>query len=122
MRLADVYLLYAEATAVGYGSPQSKATSINLTAVDAINKVRDRAGIGHVAGKFLGSTDSFMSELRRERAVELAFEGHRFVDLRRWMLLLDRPYTYKKGIEFDRDKTVAKSVLYANPSVRIPRF
>lgn len=115
MRLADVYLLYAEATAVGYGSPQSKATSINLTAVDAINKVRDRAGIGHVAGKFLGSTDSFMSELRRERAVELAFEGHRFVDLRRWMLLLDRPYTYKKGIEFDRDKTVAKSVLYANP-------
>jgi len=115
MRLADVYLLYAEATAVGYGSPQSKATSISLTAVDAINKVRDRAGVGHVAGKFLGTTDNFMSEVRRERAVELAFEGHRFVDLRRWMLLLDRPYTYKKGIEFDRDKTVAKSVLYANP-------
>lgn len=115
MRLADVYLLYAEATAVGYGSPQSKATSINYTAVDAINKVRDRAGVGHVADKFLGSTESFMSEVRRERAVELAFEGHRFVDLRRWMLLLDRPYTYKKGIEFDRDKTVAKSVLYANP-------
>ena len=115
MRLADVYLLYAEATAVGYGSPQSKATSISLTAVDAINKVRDRAGVGHVAGKFLGTTDNFMSEVRRERAVELAFEGHRFVDLRRWMLLLDRPYTYKKGIEFDRDKTIAKSILYANP-------
>ena len=43
-----------------------------------------------------------MKELRRERAVELAFEGFRFTDLRRWMLLTQRPYTLKTKIEFDR--------------------
>jgi hypothetical protein len=102
MRLSDVYLMYAEATAEGYGTPQSKAGTYSLSAADAINKIRDRAGVGHVAEKYLGSTDSFMSEVRRERAVELAFEGHRFVDLRRWMLLLDRPYTLKKAVYFDR--------------------
>ena len=50
----------------------------------------------------MGSTESFMSELRRERAVELSFEGHRFTDLRRWMLLLVKPYTLKTAVYFDR--------------------
>lgn len=102
MRLADVYLMYAEAAAVGYGSPQGKSSTYSLTAVDAINKVRDRAGVAHVLDKFLGSTTDFLSEVRRERAVELAFEGFRFMDLRRWMLLTQSPYTLKTKIEFDR--------------------
>lgn len=102
MRLADVYLMYAEAAAVGYGSPQGKATTYSLTAEDAINKVRDRAGVAHVLNKFLGNTTDFLSEVRRERAVELAFEGFRFMDLRRWMLLTQSPYTLKTKIEFDR--------------------
>jgi len=111
MRLADVYLMYAEATAIGYGTPQSKAGSYSLTAEGAINKIRDRAGVGHVADKFLNSTDNFMNEVRRERAVELAFEGFRYIDLRRWMLLLDDEYQVKKGVEFDRDGTLD----YNNP-------
>ena len=44
-----------------------------------------------------------MSEVRRERAVELAYEGHRFNDLRRWLLLTKYPYNVKTGIKFDRD-------------------
>ena len=106
MRLADVYLMYAEATAIGYGTPQSKAGTYSLTAEDAINKIRDRAGVGHVASKFLNSTENFLNEVRRERAVELAFEGFRFIDLRRWMLLLDDKYLVKKGVEFDRDGVI----------------
>jgi starch-binding outer membrane protein, SusD/RagB family len=116
MRLADVYLMYAEATTEGYGTPTSTASDYTtLSAVDAVNKIRDRAGVGHVASQYLGSTDSFMSELRRERAVELAFEGHRFTDLRRWLLLTEKPYTYKKAVFFDRANDVTSSVLYANP-------
>ena len=115
MRLADVYLMYAEAAAVAFGSPNGQADGYGLTAVDAVNKIRDRAGVGHVASKFLGSTDDFLSEVRRERAVELAFEGHRFVDLRRWKLLLQRPYTLKMGIEFDRAEDVSSAELYGNP-------
>lgn len=113
MRLSDVYLLYAEATATGYGTPQSIATGYTLTAVDAINKVRQRAGVPGVAAKFLGNTTDFLSEVRRERAVELAFEGHRFTDLRRWLLLTERPYTYKKAIEFDR--ALSNAQVYADP-------
>ncbi|WP_187264407.1 RagB/SusD family nutrient uptake outer membrane protein [Pontibacter beigongshangensis] len=102
MRLADIYLMYAEAAAQAYGSPTGKAPGYSKNAVEAINVLRDRAGVGQVAGKFQGSMDAFMAELRRERAVELAFEGHRFNDLRRWLQLIESPYTLKKSIEFDR--------------------
>ena len=102
MRLADVYMMYAEAAAVGYGSPQGKASTYSLTAEQALNKIRDRAGVEHVLPLFLTNTETFLSEVRRERAVELAFEGFRFMDLRRWMLLTQRPYTLKTKIEFDR--------------------
>jgi len=115
MRLADVYLMYAEAAAVAFGSANGQASGYSLTAVDAVNKIRDRAGVGHVAAKFLGSTEDFLSELRRERAVELAFEGHRFVDLRRWKLLIQRPYTLKMAVEFDRAEDVTNEELYLNP-------
>jgi len=47
-----------------------------------------------------------MNEVRRERAVELAFEGHRFNDLRRWRLLAEMPYTLKTAAEFDRAATL----------------
>lgn len=112
MRLADVYLLYAEAAANGYGQPTSKAASYTLTALDAVNKVRARAGVDPVSAPYSGSLDGFMSELRRERAVELAFEGHRFHDLRRWLLFTERPYTFKTSLEFDR----AAGMDYKNPS------
>ena len=102
MRLADVYLMYAEAAAQGYGSPAGKSDNYDKTAVDAINVLRDRAGVGHVAASFTGSLEAFMPEMRRERAVELSFEGHRFNDLRRWMQLIQAPYTLKKSLEFDR--------------------
>ncbi|TXK48151.1 RagB/SusD family nutrient uptake outer membrane protein [Pontibacter qinzhouensis] len=102
MRLADIYLMYAEAAVQAYGSPTGKTPGYSKNAVEAVNVLRDRAGVGQVAGKFLGSADAFMAELRRERAVELSFEGHRFNDLRRWLLLIDSPYTLKKSVEFDR--------------------
>ena len=73
-RLADVYLMYAEATAVGYNGPKGKAATYSLTAEEALNKIRERAGVAPVLDKFLGSTADFLSELRRERAVELSLD------------------------------------------------
>lgn len=123
LRLSDLYLMYAEAASEGYNSPTGKAPGYNKTAVDAINFVRDRPGleVGHVAPQFLVSQEAFREEYRRERAVELAFEGHRFVDLRRWLLLSERPYTYKKGIEFDR--ATPNDEVYADPrNARVRNF
>ena len=102
MRLADVYLLYAEATAAkdaGF-SRSNKASNCSLTSEAAVNKVRARCGAGEVNAKFTGT--AYMDEIRRERAVELMFEGHRFNDLQRWLLLTEAPYTIKTSQEFDR--------------------
>ena len=102
MRLADVYLLYAEATAAkdaGF-SRSNKASNCSLTSEAAVNKVRARCGAGEVNAKFTGT--AYMDEIRRERAVELMFEGHRFNDLQRWLLLTEAPYTIKTSQEFNR--------------------
>lgn len=102
LRLAEVYLLYAEAVAQGYGSPTAKATTFTKSAVDAVNVVRERAGVEGVATAYTADLEKFMGEVRRERAVELAFEGHRFNDLRRWKLLTEYPYNIKTMQKFDR--------------------
>ena len=115
VRLADVYLMYAEATANGYGSATATASGYGLTAVGAVDKIRDRAGVGHVDAKFLGSVEQFMSEVRRERAVELSFEGHRFTDLRRWLLLDKAPYNKKTAVYFDRAADQTDKERYENP-------
>ena len=104
LRLAEVYLFYAEAAAQGYsGAGNAKSPKFSKTAAEAINVIRDRAGVGHVADKYINDLEKFMGEVRRERAVELAYEAHRFNDLRRWLLLTRYPYNVKTALYFERD-------------------
>ena len=100
MRLADIYLLYAEAGAAASGA--SFKAGCARTAEDAINVLRDRVGAGHVSAKFTGDQRKFIDEVRRERACELAFEGFRWQDLQRWLLLTEYPYNVKTRQEFKR--------------------
>lgn len=102
LRLAEVYLLYAEAAAQGYGSPTGKSSTFTKNAIEAVNVIRERAGVSGVADSYTGDLEKFMGEVRRERAVELAYEGHRFNDLRRWKLLTVYPYNIKTTQKFDR--------------------
>ncbi len=88
IRLAEVYLNYAEALFEATGNPAFKGalsgTSFTLSPLEAINRVRAVYGLpGLDAG--IGAAD-FRQRLRNERRVELAFEGHRFWDLRRWKI------------------------------------
>lgn len=99
MRLSDVYLMYAEAAAVN-GGPTGKSSGCSKTSIEALNVLRDRCGAGHVSAKFTGN--AYMDEVRRERAVELAFEGFRFNDLQRWLLLTEPGYIEKTSQEFIR--------------------
>ena len=88
-RLAELYLNFAEAAAesAGADSPVSStvAGSTAMTAREAVNAVRTRVGMpGLPAG--LDKT-TFIQRYRNERRVELAFEEHRFFDVRRWKIL-----------------------------------
>jgi hypothetical protein len=78
-----------------------------MSGVEAINALRDRVNTAdfpmeHVPAQFLNSPRDFMDVVRRERAVELAFEGFRWNDLQRWLLLTEPPYTVKYSHEFER--------------------
>ena len=102
MRLTDVYLMYAEAAHAAYGATQTPS-SYDVTAEEAINTLRDRAGVGHVKG--VNDSKKFMDEIRRERAVELSWEGHRWMDLRRWRIAELDKHKEKTGLRFDKDHT-----------------
>lgn len=79
MRMADFYLLYAEAMNEYYGP--TNPGEFGMTAIEALNKVRNRAGMPSVTAR----TKEQMRELvYHERQVELAFENHRWWDVRRW--------------------------------------
>lgn len=85
IRVAQLYLDYAEAMNEAYG-PTADPKGYGLTAVDAINMIRNRVGMPAVKAEFTGTKEAFRERIRNERAVELSFENHRWHDLRRWMI------------------------------------
>jgi starch-binding outer membrane protein, SusD/RagB family len=85
IRATQVYLDYAEAMNEAYG-PNADPKGYGMTAVQAINKVRNRVGMVDVNPAFTGSKEAFRERIRNERAVELMWEDHRWHDMRRWMI------------------------------------
>jgi hypothetical protein len=86
LRYAEILLNYAEA-ATEWNAPANPPQSV----YDALILIRDRAGIQPGANNLYGlkkdMTAGEMREvIRNERRIELAFEGHRFFDVRRWMI------------------------------------
>jgi hypothetical protein len=74
-RLAEIYLNYAEA---------KFELGDETTARQYINLVRARAGMPGIDATVTG--DDLRRRLYNERRIELAFESHRFFDVRRWMI------------------------------------
>ncbi len=85
-RYAEVLLNYAEAMNEAFSSPTYKDATFTLSAVEAINLVRKRTGVALIAIPNTINTVDFRAKVRNERMVELAFEDHRFWDIRRWMI------------------------------------
>jgi len=84
VRVAELYLNYAEAVNEAYG-PNGTAGGLDLTAVQAINIIRNRVGQPDVPEKYTADKNSFRERIRNERGIELAFEGHHYYyDIRRW--------------------------------------
>lgn len=87
IRLSELYLNYAEALNEINGPSQ--------TVYDALNTVRDRAGIPNIETVWSDATlaatpgkhtnqNGLREIIQQERLIELAFEGHRYNDIRRW--------------------------------------
>ena len=80
-RYAEVLLNYAEAMIHVNGNCDYKDATYTMSAREALNAVRKRAGIPEVAAC---SQEEFLTRVKHERRVEMAFEGQRFWVLRRW--------------------------------------
>ncbi|WP_242627127.1 RagB/SusD family nutrient uptake outer membrane protein [Olivibacter jilunii] len=81
IRLADVYLMYAEASNEVSG-PQNDA-------IELVNRVRHRGNLPPLAPDKVGTKADFFAAIEQERIVELFGEGQRAFDLRRWRKLED---------------------------------
>ena len=100
IRLADIYLMYAECLIKGGTSESNLQNAINF-----INRVRKRSGIILIGKQNLGeypeatyddrdlnSNDVMQHLMYIERPMELCMEGHaiRVIDLRRWNVTKER--------------------------------
>ena len=110
-RLAEMYLIRAEAN-------YEKGGSVQAT-LDDINILRDRAGIPewtmtNIATAENGSPKDVHKIIEEERMLELAWEGHRRFDVFRWRYTMDRRYpgghTIAQGDKF-------YEIPYNSPSV-----
>jgi hypothetical protein len=99
LRYAEILLNYAEA-ATEWHAPANPPNEV----YDALGVIRGRAGIrpgdNNLYGLKEGMTAGEMLEvIRNERRIELAFEGHRFFDVRRWMIAPETDSKIMTGME-----------------------
>ncbi len=83
-RYAEILLNYAEAMNEAYG-PDAIPDGFTLSAREAVNQVRRRPGVDMPAATD-ATQEALRARVRNERRVELAFEEHRFWDVRRWKI------------------------------------
>lgn len=105
-RKVEAYLNYAEAANEMVG-PNAVPPYGKISALEAIQKIRSRAGITSdayltdVAGQ---GQEAFRKLIHNERRIELAFENHRFFDLRRWGYTTDQLNTVADGIKITKSQ------------------
>ena len=98
IRLADLYLLYAETLNEMKSVPDQEVYTY-------IDQVRERAGLEGVLASWTKyskypdkplTKDGMRDIIQQERLIELAMEGHRMYDIRRWKLAID---TWNKPVK-----------------------
>jgi hypothetical protein len=76
IRLAELYLNYAEAL--------NESDPNNPDILTYLNAIRSRGGIPVLSGTF--TQDEMRKLIQQERTIEMAYEGCRFFDVRRWKI------------------------------------
>lgn len=98
MRYAEVLLMYAEA--------QNEASGPDATVYDAVNTIRTRAGMPDLPTSL--TQDEMREAIWHERRIELAFEEHRFYDVRRWEIAMDTENEPAYGVTITKDATTGE--------------
>ncbi len=107
-----IFIRYAEIL-MNYAEAMNEATGPSAEVYDALDEVRHRAGItGDVADRddLTSSQENMRNFIRKERAVEFAFEEQRFWDLRRWNVAVDVLSRDIYGIDVASDGTISRKV------------
>ncbi|MCW3788998.1 RagB/SusD family nutrient uptake outer membrane protein [Plebeiibacterium sediminum] len=103
IRYTEIFLDYAEAANEAWGPTGTGGNA--YSAYDIIKAIRERAGID-AEDAYLQSVvgdKALMRELiRNERRIELCFENHRFWDLRRWNVSLDKLNETATGVQISK--------------------
>jgi hypothetical protein len=100
IRYTEIFLAYAEAANEAWGPTGSGPNT--FSAYDVIKAIRQRAGItgGDDFLESVKNDQNAMRELiRNERRLELCFENHRFRDVRRWKVDLNKLNESARGVE-----------------------
>ena len=116
-RYAEVLLNYAEAMVNAFHDPLYKDVEFPMSANEAVKLVRDRTGVKMPSFPTTLSEEEFMKRLKNERRVELAFEGHRFWDVRRWKELKKTSNIYGVKVQKTDAGFVYTKFLYATRPV-----
>lgn len=87
-RYAEVLLSFAEA--------ENELSGPTIAVHDVINSLRLRSGLGNLSKTL--TTDEMRIAIRKERRMELAFEGFRYFDLKRWHIAEEVLNNVKDGI------------------------
>lgn len=102
IRMAELFLNYAEAVNEAYG-PNGTAAGLSITALGAVNSVRERAEMPGVQSKYTGSAETLRDRIRNERNVEFALEGHHYYhDSRRWMTVAQSMSATQMGMYIEK--------------------
>ena len=114
IRWTEMFLDYAEAANEAVG-PNVAVAGSKWTAKSVIKSLRERAGIcAGVDDPYLDecaqSKEKMRELIRNERRLELCFENHRFYDLRRWQVDLNKLNETVKGAEISAPNAGFKTI------------
>jgi starch-binding outer membrane protein, SusD/RagB family len=95
-----IYLRYAEVL-LNYAEAKNEVSGPDASVYEAINLIRQRAGMPDLPAGL--SQSDMRDRIRNERQVELAFEEHRFYDVRRWKIAMETENEPAYGISITKD-------------------
>ena len=119
IRLAEVYLMYAEALY------ELNGTITDAQLNESVNLIRQRAGLPALTNAFVTTNNlNMLEEIRRERAIELFGENSRYDDLKRWGIaeqVLNEPIlgSVIQGTDYQGNAAIYKPASYPHGELSV---